>query len=149
MTGFIISALIYHPLDTLIGVGLTATGIPFYFRIHQTKTEATEMNQKRLTISLSLFFCMFAVHSFAQISATNAYHLKLLSQIKMHTGPVFSLAFSTNGKLLVSGGSAEDHSVRVWDVPSASPHVLLNGNQKQVAAVGFSADGTKVMSSWL
>ncbi len=40
MTGFIISALIYHPLDTLIGVGLTATGIPFYFRIHQRKTEA-------------------------------------------------------------------------------------------------------------
>ncbi len=105
------------------------------------------MNQKRLTIPLSLFFCMFAVQSFAQISATNAFHIKLLSQIKMHTGPVFSLMFNTNGKMLVSGGSAEDRSVRVWDIPSASPHVLLNGNQKQVAAVGFSADGTKVMSA--
>ncbi len=105
------------------------------------------MNQKRLTVSLVLLLCVLAVHSFAQISATNTHHLKLLSQIKVHTGPVFSLAFSTNGKLLVSGGSAEDHSVRVWDIPSASPHVLLNGNQKQVAAVGFSSDGTRVMSA--
>jgi APA family basic amino acid/polyamine antiporter len=33
MAGFLISALIYNPVDTLIGVGLTATGIPFYFWI--------------------------------------------------------------------------------------------------------------------
>jgi basic amino acid/polyamine antiporter, APA family len=39
MAGFIISALIYHPLDALIGVGLTATGIPFYFRIHRRQME--------------------------------------------------------------------------------------------------------------
>jgi len=39
MAGFIISALIYHPLDALIGVGLTATGIPFYFRVHRRETE--------------------------------------------------------------------------------------------------------------
>jgi APA family basic amino acid/polyamine antiporter len=39
MAGFIISALIYRPLDTLIGVGLTATGIPFYFRIRSKEME--------------------------------------------------------------------------------------------------------------
>lgn len=105
------------------------------------------MNQKRLTVSLVLLFWAFALQSFAQINATNVHNLKLLSQIKGHTGPVFSLAFTSNGKLLASGGSAEDHSVRVWDIPSASPHAVLNGNQKQVAAVGFSADGTKVLSA--
>jgi WD40 repeat protein len=105
------------------------------------------MIQKRLTVSLVLLFCVFAVESFAQINATNAHNLKLLSKIKGHTGPVFSLMFSTNGKLLVSGGSAEDHSVRVWEVPSASPHAVLNGNQKQVAAVGFSADASRVLSA--
>lgn len=41
MAGFIISALIYHPLDTLIGVGLTATGIPFYFRIRNRELEVS------------------------------------------------------------------------------------------------------------
>jgi WD40 repeat protein len=52
-----------------------------------------------------------------------------------------------NVKLLASGGSAEDHSVRVWEIPSASPHGVLNENQKQVAAVGFSSDSTKVLSA--
>ena len=42
MAGFIISALIYHPLDALIGVALTATGIPFYFRIHNRVPEAAK-----------------------------------------------------------------------------------------------------------
>jgi WD40 repeat protein len=102
---------------------------------------------KRLTTSLVLLFCVFAVQGFAQISAANAHNIKLLSQIKGHTGPVFSMAFSTNGKLLVSGGSAQDHSVRVWDTPSATPHGVLEGNQKQVAAVGFSSDSTKVLSA--
>ncbi|HEY7161575.1 MAG TPA: WD40 repeat domain-containing protein [Acidobacteriota bacterium] len=103
---------------------------------------------KRLTISLVLLFCFFGVESFAQISATNAHNVKLLTQIKGgHTGPVFSIAYSTNGKLLVTGGSAEDHSVRVWDMPSTSPHGVLTGNQKQVAAVGFSSDSTKVLSA--
>jgi APA family basic amino acid/polyamine antiporter len=37
MAGFLISALIYNPVDTLIGVGLTATGIPFYFWIKPQK----------------------------------------------------------------------------------------------------------------
>jgi APA family basic amino acid/polyamine antiporter len=40
MAGFIVSALIYHPLDALIGIALTATGIPFYFRIRSKEMEA-------------------------------------------------------------------------------------------------------------
>lgn len=105
------------------------------------------MNRKSIGF-LILIFSVFISQSFAQISTMTAHKIQLLSQIKGgHTGPVFSLAFSTNGKLLASGGSAEDHSVRVWDIPSASPHVVLSGNQKQVAAVGFTTDGTKALSA--
>lgn len=103
------------------------------------------MNQ-RIIICLVLLLGVFAVQCFAQISAANAHNIKLLSQLKGHTGPVFSMAFSTNGKLLVSGGSAQDHSVRVWD-PSGTPHGVLEGNQKQVAAVGFSSDSARVLSA--
>jgi len=102
---------------------------------------------QRLMISLVLLLGVFAVQGFAQISTANAHNVKLLSQLKGHTGPVFSMTFSTNGKLLVSGGSAQDHSVRVWDIPSGTPHGVLEGNQKQVAAVGFSSDSTKVLSA--
>jgi WD40 repeat protein len=107
------------------------------------------MNRDRIRLCLSFVvpFSIFATLSFAQISGGNAHNIKLLSQLDGHTGPVFSIAFSTNGKLLVSGGSAEDHSVRVWAIPSGTPHGVLSGNQKQVAAVGFSADSTKVLSA--
>jgi WD40 repeat protein len=101
----------------------------------------------RITISLVLLFIVFAFQCFGQISATNVHNVKLLSQIKGHTGPVFSIACSTNGKLLVTGGSAQDHTVRVWDIPSAAPHGVFNENTKQVAAVGFSSDSTKVLAA--
>jgi APA family basic amino acid/polyamine antiporter len=35
MACFLISAVIYNPMDTLIGVALTATGVPFYFLINR------------------------------------------------------------------------------------------------------------------
>ena len=41
MAGFLISAVIYNPIDTLIGVALTATGIPFYFWILTTKKQSS------------------------------------------------------------------------------------------------------------
>jgi APA family basic amino acid/polyamine antiporter len=33
MAGFLVSAIIYHPADTLIGVALASTGIPVYWRL--------------------------------------------------------------------------------------------------------------------
>ncbi len=85
--------------------------------------------------------------SAAEITPQSAAKLQRLAELRGHTGPVFSLAFSADGKLLVSGGSATDHSVRVWDVSAGTQRALLSGNEKQVAAVGFSADGMKTLSA--
>lgn len=38
MACFIVSALVYRPLDTLIGVALTATGVPIYFRLKKEES---------------------------------------------------------------------------------------------------------------
>jgi WD40 repeat protein len=73
--------------------------------------------------------------------------LQKLGQLKGHTGPVFSIAFSPNSKLLVSGGSASDSSVRIWNVSTFAQQSQLTGNAKQVAAVTFSSDGTKVLAA--
>jgi WD40 repeat protein len=73
--------------------------------------------------------------------------LQKLGQLKGHTGPVFSIAFSPNCKLLVSGGSASDSSVRVWNISTFTQQFQLAGNSKQVAAVTFSADGTKILAA--
>jgi hypothetical protein len=33
---FLLSAVVYNPVDTLIGVAMTSTGIPFYLWIHRS-----------------------------------------------------------------------------------------------------------------
>jgi hypothetical protein len=33
MAMFLVSAIVYQPVDTLIGVALTLTGVPVYYRL--------------------------------------------------------------------------------------------------------------------
>src|SRR5262249_38381867 len=47
-----------------------------------------------------------------------------------------SLAFSTDGKTLVSGGS--DHTVRVWDLRTRQERRPAGGHGDSIAAVAFS-----------
>ncbi|PWT89396.1 MAG: hypothetical protein C5B54_08985 [Acidobacteria bacterium] len=99
-------------------------------------------------VILVILFCGFSSFLLGeQITLQNGSKVQALKQLKGHTGPVFSLAFSPDGKRLISGGSAADHSVRVWDIPGGTQHALLQGNPKQIAAVSFSADGSKAFSA--
>jgi WD40 repeat protein len=64
---------------------------------------------------------------------------KKLHTLEGHKGAVKSLAFSADGKLLVSGG--EDHSVRLWDLESGMERRRLNGHRGNIYVVRFSPDG--------
>jgi WD40 repeat protein len=55
-----------------------------------------------------------------------------------HAGRIQSLAFSSDGKLLASGG--DDRSVRIWDLASRSETGRLDRGQT-IKGLGFSADG--------
>jgi WD40 repeat protein len=81
------------------------------------------------------------------ITAENAASAQQLALFEGHTAPVFALAFSPDGTTLASGGSHEDHTVRLWDITTFSEKALLEGHTGQIAAVGFNTDGTQIESA--
>jgi WD40 repeat protein len=63
----------------------------------------------------------------------------LLRSFKGHTGAVWSVAISPDGKLLASGSS--DRTVKVWEVASGTRRWEFAGFASPVKSIAFSADG--------
>ncbi|MCD4738844.1 MAG: hypothetical protein K8R89_06255 [Anaerolineae bacterium] len=61
-----------------------------------------------------------------------------------HTAPVKAIAFSPDGKLIVSGSS--DKTIRLWDVESGEPEFTLIGHTSDVTSLAFSSDGQYLIS---
>jgi WD40 repeat protein len=62
-----------------------------------------------------------------------------------HQGEVRAVAFSHDGKLLVSG--ATDNMVFIWDLAGNQPGRRLAGHSDLVYSVAFSSDGKRVASA--
>jgi eukaryotic-like serine/threonine-protein kinase len=64
--------------------------------------------------------------------------------LKGHTSAVSSVAFSADGKLIVSG--SQDKTVKVWDAQTGQETLTLKGHTGAVSSVAFSADGNRIAS---
>ena len=68
----------------------------------------------------------------------------MLAEFKGHVKPVSSVAFSADGRFLVSGGG--DQVVRVWDL-SSKTELRARGHADWVSSVAFGPDGQYILSA--
>jgi WD40 repeat protein/serine/threonine protein kinase len=81
----------------------------------------------------------------AMVFVCNASTGKLEFTREPHDGAVLCLAFSPDGKRLVSGGS--DRKVKLWDATSVDDPSRLIGHKSSIQCVAFSLDGTRLASA--
>ncbi len=61
-----------------------------------------------------------------------------------HTDNVNSVAFSADGKRIVSG--SDDNTVKVWDAVKGQEVLTLKGHTSEVSSVAISPDGKRIVS---
>ncbi len=69
---------------------------------------------------------------------------KEIGALNGHAATVYSVAFSSDGKRIVSGSA--DKSVRLWDAATGKQIGELNGHTATTTSVAFSPDGKSILS---
>ncbi len=77
------------------------------------------------------------------ITASAQNQAKLMLPIG-HTGQVLDASFSKDGSLVAT--SAEDKSIKIWDVQSSYLLANLHGHKRAINHIEFKADGTQLLS---
>ncbi len=113
----------------------------------KTRKKAFELSEKRLAVTnmaVSPDGKRLAASGPRRIYIWDIARKKLLHTIKAHKKVIRSIAFSPNGKLLLSG--ATDDTVHVWNVRTGKRTLEIKAEQDGVLAVAFSPTGRTIAS---
>ena len=77
----------------------------------------------------------------------DAVQLSEKALMRGHTDFISSLAYSPDGKLLVS--ASKDRTARVWDTANYKTLAVLKGHIEELSSVTFSADGKRLLTTGL
>jgi len=70
---------------------------------------------------------------------------RALGVLSGHTDIVYSVAFSPNGKQIVTASA--DNSIRLWDAATARQTAIFRGSERWFASARFSPDGRRVVAA--
>lgn len=112
-------------------------------RVRQERFPGNE-DQEGCRAAFSPDGALLAVAARRELRLLEASSWEALGTLDGHSGSIYALAFSANGRYLASGAS--DRTLRVWDVQTHAPIAVMTGHTDEILAAAFSPDGTRIVS---
>lgn len=102
---------------------------------------------RKVIASLFAILTLVAAIEWVSLDAQEKSGTQIVATFKGHTEPVYSVAFTPDGKFLATG--SHDHTIKLWELANgkeAKTYAGPNGHQKMVICVAVSPDGQLLAS---